>query len=141
MEKYPSLTPSEVNSYLFKTYRHFISSKDHLSKQDLLDFLQSGISYVFPQRPGALVRGVPTAHSVFLLKRKISSTEHYVWPSAKGSVRGQAIHPLYPSVPDAVEKDEKLYQLLSLVDAVRVGRKREKEIAISELRKLILGGK
>jgi len=43
--------------------------------------------------------------------------------------------PLYPSVPEAANKDEKLYELLALADALRVGRAREKELAIVELKK------
>ena len=43
--------------------------------------------------------------------------------------------PLYPSVPEAALKDEKLHELLALVDALRVGRAREKELAIRELKK------
>jgi hypothetical protein len=104
----------------------------------LLDFLKCGITYVFPQRPGALVKGVPTAHSAPPLNAQIVSNEHYVWPSARGTIRGQAIEPLYPSVVKAVENDAILYKLLSLVDALRVGRAREKAIAIKELEKIIV---
>ncbi|MGC6431737.1 MAG: hypothetical protein ACON5F_11905 [Jejuia sp.] len=107
-------------------------------KMALLEFLQYGIRYVFPIQPGALIRGVPTAHSALPLSNTIVSEEHYVWPYGKGSVRGQAITPLYPSVVLAVQNDQKLYELLALVDALRVGRAREKEIAIKELKKRIL---
>lgn len=109
-------------------------------KLALIDFLQFGIAYVFPQHPGALVRGIPTAHSASPLNQTIQSTEHYVWPSGKGKLRGQSIIPLYPSVVDAVQNDEKLHELLALVDALRVGRAREREIAIKELKQRILDG-
>jgi hypothetical protein len=46
------------------------------------------------------------------------------------TVRGHSIIPLYPSVPEAALKDEKLHELLALTDALRVGRAREKEIAV-----------
>jgi hypothetical protein len=52
-----------------------------------------------------------------------------------GTVRGHSIIPLYPSVPEAALKDEKLHELLALTDALRVGRAREKEIAVIELKK------
>lgn len=104
----------------------------------LMDFLESGIAYVFPQQPGALVRGVPTSHSASPLKEHIQSDESFVWPSAKGKLKGQAIVPLYKSVPEAAIKDPKLHELLALVDAVRVGNAREKKIAIAELKKRIL---
>jgi hypothetical protein len=100
----------------------------------LLEFLQYGLRYVFPIKPGAVVRGVPTSHSAKPLKDKIQSSEAYVWPYGKGSIRGHSILPLYPSVPEAALKDEKLYKFLALADALRVGRAREKELAIKQLK-------
>jgi hypothetical protein len=107
----------------------------------LLDFLQYGLSYVFPQKPGAVVRGLPTAHSAEPLKNVIISDENFVWPSAKGKVRGHGIAPLYRSVPEAALKDNKLYELLALVDSLRLGKAREKELAMSHLKQIILHGK
>lgn len=104
-------------------------------KMALMDFLQYGLPYVFPQKPGAVVRGVPTSHSASPLKEQVQSSENYVWPYGKGAIRGHSIMPLYPSVPKAVLKDETLHELLALVDALRVGRAREKELAIVELKK------
>ncbi len=101
----------------------------------LLEFLQYGLRYVFPQKPGPVVRGVPTSHSAAPLNTTIQSAEHYVWPYGKGKVRGHSIVPLYKSVPEAALKDEKLHQLLALVDALRVGRARERNLAIIELKK------
>jgi hypothetical protein len=101
----------------------------------LLEFLQYGLRYVFPQKPGAVVRGVPTSHSVKPLSDEIQSSEAYVWPYGKGTVRGHSIVPLYPSVPEAALKDEKLHELLALVDALRVGRARERELAVVALKK------
>ena len=104
-------------------------------KLALLEFLQYGLRYVFPQKPGPVVRGIPTAHAASPLKEEIQSTEDYVWPYHKGTIRGHSIVPLYPSVPEAVIKDAALYELLTLVDALRVGRAREKELAIDMLKK------
>ncbi len=109
-------------------------------KLAFLEFLQYGIAYIFPQQPGAVVRGIPTAHSAPPLNELIQSTEPYVWTSGKGTLRGQSIVPLYPSVVDAVQNDPKLYEFLALVDALRVGRVREKELAIAELKNRILNG-
>ena len=104
-------------------------------KMALKEFLQYGLRYVFPQKPGPVVRGVPTSHSASPLKEEIQSTEAYVWPYGKGTVRGHSIVPLYPSVPEAALKDEKLHELLALVDALRVGRARERNLAIAALKK------
>ena len=110
----------------------------HVFKLALMEFLQYGIRYVFPQRPGAIVRGIPTAHSAMPLKEVIQSEENYVWPSGKGTMRGQSIIPLYPSVVDAVRADPKLYELLALVDTLRVGRAREKKLAIELLTERVM---
>lgn len=45
-----------------------------------------------------------------------------------------AFSPLYKSAPQAARRDEKLYELLALVDAIR-GRARERDLAARELRK------
>ncbi len=109
-------------------------------KMALLEFLQHGLRYVFPVKPGAVVRGVPTSHSAKPLSDEIQSSEAYVWPYGKGTVRGHVIVPLYPSVPEAALKDEKLHILLALADALRVGRARERELAVKELiKRLQLG--
>jgi hypothetical protein len=104
-------------------------------KLALMEFIQFGLRYVFPQQPGPVVRGVPTSHSASPLKEQIQSTEDYVWPYGKGTVRGHSIIPLYSSVPEAALKDQKLHELLALVDALRVGRAREKELAVLEIKK------
>jgi predicted transcriptional regulator len=111
------------------------SNKKRLMTFALLDFLEHGIRYVYPQRPGALVRGIPTAHAAAPLNSMISSNEPYVWPYAKGTVRGQAIEPLHPNVPKAALKDPVFYELVALCDGLRVGKAREKALAIEALKK------
>lgn len=109
-------------------------------RRAFFDFLQYGLAYVFPQKPGPAVRGLPTAHSAAPLNSTIVGDEIYVWPWAKGKARGQCIVPLYLSVPEAAVTDAKLYELLALTDALRIGRAREKDLAIVELKKRILHG-
>lgn len=91
---------------------------------------------MFPVEPGAVVRGIPTAHSASPIKEHISSgNDIYVWPYVKGNSRGQAIEPLYKTLPKVVENDVSFYELLTVIDTIRVGRVREIEIAIDELNK------
>ena len=108
--------------------------KKRLMKTAIIDFLQYGLPYVYPQRPGALLRGVATAHSASPLNKIIVSEEAYVWPYGKGNLRGQSIEPLHPNVPEACLKDENFYELMALCDVLRVGRAREKNMAIDELK-------
>jgi hypothetical protein len=111
--------------------------KKKLMQLALLDFLEHGLRYVYPQQPGALVRGLPTSHSAAPLNKSIINTEPYVWPFSEGQVRGQAIEPLHPKVPQACLMDNEFYELMALSDALRVGKVREKNIAINELRNRI----
>ena len=62
----------------------------------------------------------------------MSSNTIYVWPDEEGSVRGEAIEPLYPTIPKAAKIDSVFYELMSLVDIFRVGKSREYEIAVQE---------
>ncbi|MEO7976565.1 hypothetical protein [Flavobacterium sp.] len=114
------------------------STKKKVNRYAFTEFLMHGIQYVFPQQPGPIVRGIPTAHSAPPLNKYINSVENYVWPYARGTVRGQAIEPLYSTIIEASQKDELFYEYMALVDALRVGRTREKEIAKHELRIRIL---
>ena len=87
-----------------------------------------------------MVRGIPTAHSALPISNNIVSDELFVWEHSGGTVRGQAIIPLYHTVPNIVQNDEKLYELLALVDAIRTGTARISKIASEELEKRILTG-
>lgn len=112
-------------------------NKKLVMRQALMDFLQYGLRYVYPQQPGALVRGVPTAHTTPPLSDEIISDTPYVWPYHEGTVRGQAIEPLYASVPKASLKDPAFHEVMALSDALRVGKARERNLAVEELKKRI----
>ena len=134
------ISPSEVTESLARSAFAGLYDPDQkrVMSRALLEFLQYGLKYVFPQQPGALVRGIPTAHSAKPLADLIQSGEPYVWPSADGTVRGQAIEPLYPTIVQAVDNDPSLYEMLALVDAIRVGKSREVSLAVDELSKRLL---
>lgn len=98
----------------------------------LQEFLDHGVQYAFPAVLGSLTRGVPTAHAASPLLERISDSSGDpppVWPDPTGKVRGMALCPLYPGAPAAAATDERLRQLLVLIDALRVGRARERELA------------
>jgi hypothetical protein len=135
------MSEAEVSDSIKRSeYAGLIADKasKKVNLKSLLEFLLHGIQYVFPTQPGALVRGIPTAHAAAPLKNSIISDELFVWEHPEGTVRGQAIIPLYHTVPNIVQEDEKLYELLALVDAIRTGTARIKGIATKELEKRIL---
>jgi hypothetical protein len=102
----------------------------------LAEFLEHGVRYAFATRPGSETTGVPTSHSAAPLKDCIVSGQRiaYVWPCEKGDTAGLAITPLHRSVPLAAIADPAFHQLMSLVDALRLGRIRERQIASQKLR-------
>ncbi len=108
-------------------------------RANLKEFLIYGVKYAFPVHHGGLVRGMPTAHAAPPLSRQIaeSSEPPPVWPDPEGTVRGLEFSPLYRNVPTAARRDPNLYELLALVDAIRDGRARERELAIDELSRRI----
>lgn len=109
-----------------------------IRKNSLMEFIQYGFHYVFPQVPGPIVNGIATAHSHPYFSNLILSQMPYVWPCPTGIIRGQSIEPLHKGVVKAVLQDEILYKLLASLDILRVGKIREINIALNELKSQIL---
>ena len=106
------------------------------NKAALEEFLIHGLKYAFPPERGELTRGVPTGYAAAPLKSLISSGSEPppVWPSPEGKMRGYSLAPLYKTVPRAALRDSYLYEVLALIDAIRDGRSRERQIAEQELK-------
>ncbi|HRB80147.1 MAG TPA: hypothetical protein PKY86_08070 [Niabella sp.] len=132
-----SISAGEVSESLHRSALAGLISQDktRLMKLSIVDFLEHGLRYVYPQQPGAKVRGMPTAHAAPPLNGDILSDEPYVWPYGEGTVRGESIEPLHPKVPEACLKDPVFYEYMALCDALRVGKVREKNMAVQELKK------
>ena len=80
---------------------------------------------------------MPTAYAAPPLAELLVSTAADpppVWPDPVGEVRGLAFQPLHKLAPQAARADKNLYELLTLVDAIRSGRARERKIATKKLR-------
>jgi hypothetical protein len=105
-------------------------------KKSLEEFLIHGVKYAFPPDRGGLTRGVPTGYAAPPLKDIISQPNEPppVWPDPDGDTRGYEFSPLYKTIPKAALRDKMLYELLAIVDAIRDGRAREREIAVKELK-------
>lgn len=99
----------------------------------LLSFLRHGLPFAFPSPLGRLTMGLPTSHAALPLSEHIHATEAYVWPLAEGKVRGIAVAPLYPGAVNAALGNEEVHALLSLLDGLRVGRARERTLAMEIL--------
>jgi len=134
------LSISEVSESLHRSHIAGLidESKRKIHRQSLMEFTRYGLHYVFPQVPGTMVTGIPTAHSYPFYSKLFKSELNYAWPDTEGNMRGLAIQPLYKNVVKAVKQDELLYKSLASIDIIRVGRTRELKVAIEELQKIIL---
>ena len=128
---------SEVNAACLRLKNiGLLSPEGKVIRVPLLEFLIHGMKYIFPVVTGEVTRGMPTGYAADPLKEHFLVSEHElapVWPDAQGNVRGIAMEPLYKSVPVAARKDQRLYEYLVLVDAIRGGRARERNKAIEIL--------
>lgn len=133
------MSPSEVHAASNRVIKARLAARQEgLIRpviRNLKEFLFHGVQYVYVPDRGELNWGMPTSYAVQPLNMHFpDSTEPPpVWPDPEGKVRGESFSPLYKSVPFAAKKDPVLYELLSLVDAVRGERARVREIAKKEL--------
>jgi len=97
------------------------------------EFLISGVPYAFPAQVGAPSRGIPTAFSASPFAGEFPSEQVVVWEDHRGDRRGDTLVPLSASVGDIWERNPQLYSLLTVVDALRVGRSRERKRARQHL--------
>jgi hypothetical protein len=132
------MSTSEVHAGIKRAVaaRLMDSQRGRPLKQSLEEFLIHGVKYAFAPDHGGLTRGVPTGYAAPPLNNMISQPMDPppVWSDPEGDTRGYEFSPLYKSVPKAALKDKILYELIALVDAIRDGRAREREIAIKELK-------
>ncbi|QQR91036.1 MAG: hypothetical protein IPJ88_04705 [Myxococcales bacterium] len=134
------LSPSQAYNSVKRLQRAKLLRANSLDvdKRALKEFIIHGAKYAFPAERGALKRGVPTAASAKPLSEQIrNSGVPLVWADEQGSERGESIEPLYRSIPKIVKDDPELYQRLALLDALRVGRARERSLATKKWEELL----
>ena len=135
-----NMSPSEVHAACKRllTVGLAVNKDKRITPQirNLEEFIIHGIKYVFAPKRGEMTRGMPTAYAAEpLVKLIVTDGEPLpVWPDANGEVRGSTFVPLYKSAPEAAKRDTDLYQMLALVDAIRGGRARERELAIEQIK-------
>ena len=106
--------------------------------RNLAEFAVHGAKYAFAADRLPVAVGVPTSHSAPAFAGVFApGSDDWVWPHPNGTARGQGLAPLYPGAPYAAMQDVKLYEMLALFDALRVGRARERVMALKRLPLLI----
>lgn len=143
------MSPSEVNSGFKRLVLSGLLGPVQRSKKVVYlpikaaveECLVSGVKYFLPVQLGAYTRGIATSYAAPIFDKHIVQGDDPipVWPTGKGNQRGAALEPLYRSVPQSLAKhpDRLFYEMLVLVDAIRTGRVRERNIAIKLLKEII----
>jgi hypothetical protein len=99
----------------------------------LLEFIIYGVPYAYPGIPGASTKGVPTGSAGPGLRGLAFRSLPLVWPSEQGEAWGAGLTPLYPGAVGLAGYNAYLYEWLTLIDALRAGRPRERDLARSLL--------
>ncbi len=83
------------------------------------------------------VRGLPTGYASPALGHQIRYEVPQVWKSSRGDAIGIPVTPLYENLPSKLGEKTGLYDVFTLLDAVRTGRAREVRLATEKLRPLL----
>jgi hypothetical protein len=113
-----------------------------VSTRHLRDLLLVAVPRVFYVRRGSICEGLPTGVFATPIASKFKShglespdgSLPLVWIESgdeSSQSRGEGIAPLYPTVPLAAREDSVVYELLALVDVMRLGNAADREIASS----------
>lgn len=101
-----------------------------IHRNELRNFLVHGAPYAFPAKAKEVTRGMPTAWAAPVMEGKVVNADQIpVWPDPEGKTKGVSVDPLYRSVVKAASADAALYELLALLDVLRLGRARVRNIA------------
>ena len=127
------ISASEAHAAVKRSARAGLIDADtrRVRRGALLELLTHATKFFFPPVWTTLTRGVPTAHGAPPLREVIlDDAPPPVWPHPRGTVRGIGLRPIYPSVPDAALADPVFHEWMALLDAIRSGAARERELAV-----------
>lgn len=139
------INQSEVSTGFERLVRcHLIDHKERtVNRLQAIEFLETAVKFFFPAEFTEHTIGIPT--SVFTKPldetlRTSSSPITLIWPYEGGKVKGLGIIPIHDSAPLAAIEDEKLYQLLAVLDAARTfPPPRVREQVQFHIRKMVFG--
>lgn len=100
------------------------------------EIFNHALRYLAPARPGGETRGLGTSWAALPLSKHLAQADEPppVWPDPHGELRGLEVMPLHPAVVSLARADPEMYELLALVDALRLGDTRTRGLAVELLR-------
>lgn len=130
------MDPAAVHRGVARLKEAGLLDKDrHVNRANAEDFLVHALRFVLPAQLGPIGRGVPTAWGKEPMCSLIAagSEPSPVWPDPRGRSRGPIVAPLSDAALKIAGDYPELGEWLGLIDALRVGRARERKLAASEL--------
>ena len=115
-----------------------------VARKRFFELLTLAVPQVFYAVRGAVGHGVPTSVWADPLDKWFPVTTReiggipLVWPHLTGTMKGESLLPIYPTVPRIVQHDDVLYKMLALVDVIRTAEISERKLATDLLEKMIL---
>jgi hypothetical protein len=103
------------------------------AREELFDH---ALRYLAPVTAQGETRGLATSWAAPPLAEHLALGNQLppVWPDPKGEARGLELRPLHPAVVALARADAQMYELLALVDALRMGDTRTRRLAVELLR-------
>lgn len=131
-----SMSPSTAHGSVERLQRSGLlrPGSRRVNRHFLLEFLEHGVKYMFPAVLGGRARGVPTAYSGPALASEFMTNDVVVWPDVNGQAIGQSMTPLYQNAVHLAGRCPSVYESLTLIDAIRIGRVRERAAALAKLK-------
>lgn len=135
------LSPSEAHASVERCKRaQLLTASSAINRRNLRDLLVVAVPRIYYPTRGGLACGTLTSLFAPPLANKIAPSTTavvpVVWPGS-GRDRGESLSPVYSTVPMACAADPLLYEVLALVDVIRVGTAAEKVAAVSLLDKML----
>jgi hypothetical protein len=141
MAEYTGISAGECHNAVRRLrLAHILLSSERRPATEILhSFLVHGAPFAFPAVLGHSTIGVLTAHSAPSFHLSVETAERIVWPHADGKARGQSLIPLFPAAPALSSTNPPLYDLLTIIDALRVGMTRVRKVAAELLAERLSG--
>jgi hypothetical protein len=115
-------------------------SSKQVNRANFEELMAHAGRFIVPARLGELTRGVPAAWAaepISTIIHQSSQEPPPVWPDAFGAVRGQALQPLHPAKVAASQDNPTLASFLSIIDSLRAGDTRVREVAAVSLHEML----
>jgi hypothetical protein len=104
----------------------------------LLELCVHGVKYFFPPVLGHRRGGLPTVTLAPPLKGKVAGEDtDLVWPVPRGTARANSLEPIHPCAVHAAQNDERVYELLVVLDGIRIGGNRIRSLSEEILAELV----